>query len=107
MGMTELEYENRIAEIEKEYVKAKHKLYTEYALSNAKYSVGDIISGQGSLILIRKISVTKYIGLPSAVYSGTELKKDLTPRKDGKEGIIHESSAELVKKSVTEAQADN
>lgn len=81
--MTKQEYEERLAALKKQFEKDKNKLSVEFAKSNNPYKVGDILSsGRGVIIRVEKISYRySYDGTPYCVYSGTALKKDLTPRK--------------------------
>lgn len=82
--MDRKEYHERLAQIERNYKMAKSALAAECAKSNNPYQGGDIITnGSGTIIIVEKIEWQYGYGdgLPYCVYSGTALKKDLTPRK--------------------------
>lgn len=96
--MDALEYKERLKKIEEDFEKAKRQLHHDYAMSQVIFKKGDIIKDESWTLRIDKI--TSYIGfhsLPQPVYSGYELKKDLTPRKDGNRVSIYGNNAELVK----------
>lgn len=77
--MTEQMFNDRLKEIEDVYRTSKNNLYREYALLNAKFKVGDIITNGTYTILVQEVDVSKGIGLPEVIYHGIELKNDLTP----------------------------
>ena len=96
--MEVLEYNQRLKKLEEDFEKAKRQLYHDYAMSQTIFKNGDIIKDERWILRIDKI--TSYMGfhsLPQPVYSGYELKKDLTPRKDRNRVSIHGNGAELVK----------
>src|SRR5690242_19211836 len=81
--MTEQEYHKELESIERDYESQKQKLYIKYGMSKKLFENGNVIkSHNGQLLMIDKITVSKFHGLPEPVYHGFELKKDLTPRKD-------------------------
>ena len=82
--MTEQEYTNKLREIKAQASKLEAELIREYTKSQIKFKVGDIISGSQGVLIIEKFGTYMGLGLPEPVYIGPELKKDLTPRKDGK-----------------------
>ena len=89
--------------IEEDCTAAKNKLYVEYGLSQAICKVGDIIKKDDDIVLVDKIRAYKALGLPMPIYHGIQLKKDLTPRKDEKRGIIYGNErVELIKKGEDE-----
>jgi hypothetical protein len=93
-----LMYKQRLENLEKNFEKDKRQLYHDYAMSQVIFKNGDIIKDERWILRIDKI--TSYVGfhsLPQPVYSGYELKKDLTPRKDRNRVSIHGNGAELVK----------
>ena len=64
-----------------------HKM--KFAKANRKANIGDIISDHCCTIKVDKELV--YLSEePYMVYLGIALKKDLTPRKDGKRDSVHE-----------------
>ena len=91
------EYKLKLKEIEAEYGANKKALDKEYALSNAKFKVGDIIKGERWTIKVDTISTYVWCGEPEPVYRGYELKKDLTPKKSMERQSIHGNNAELIK----------
>jgi len=90
-------YLNKLKEIEDNYLLEKNTLHKEYALSNAKFKVGDTIKDDRWVFTIDKITVFKGFSDPEAVYHGFELKKDLTPKKNRNRVCIHGNRCELVK----------
>lgn len=86
--MEEKDYNAKIAQAENDYKKALHKIYAEFALSNAKFKIGDTIADSSKTIVVQKITTNKFIGLPCAVYHGVELKKDLKPKKNSPINVI-------------------
>lgn len=96
--MTEQEYTNKLREIKAQASKLEAELIREYAKSQIKFKVGDIISGTQGIMVIEKFGTYMGLGLPEPVYIGPELKKDLTPRKDGNVlSIYGNRHAKLVK----------
>ena len=95
--MLETKYKEKELEIEAAYTEAKKQLYIKFALSNALFKKGDIIKNHRVTMLIDRITVSKSLGLPEPVYTGFELKKDLTPRKDQNRVSIYGNKGELVK----------
>ena len=102
--MEELEYNERLKQIETDYDNAKKKLYLDYAMSKVIFKKGDIIKDSRCFMLIDKITVSKSFGLPEPVYTGVELTKDLKPRKNGSRVSIFGNNAELIK--LTEIKKD-
>ena len=98
--MTEQEFDEQLKNIEDNYQKEKYSLHLKYGLSHSLFKKGDIIRDERWAILIDKITVSKFGKLPEPVYLGFELKKDLTPRKDGKRVSIHGNyNVQLIKKA--------
>lgn len=98
--MTEEEYKSRLDAIDKEADIAKNNLYRQYAGDQVKFKIGDIIRDQRWTLIVEKISAYKGFGLPEPVYKGREIKKDLTPRKDGNVVAIYgNKGVELIKKN--------
>lgn len=105
--MTLEEYNTKINEAKKRHEAEINSLHKEYAMSNAKFSVGDIIKDHRWTLLIDKITWSKFMSDPEPVYQGLELKKDLTPRKDGSRVSIYGNKADLVKKAETNENIQN
>ena len=89
-------YLNTLKEIESDYRSKIINLNVEYALSNAKFKVGDTIKDERWALTIDKITTYKGYDLPVPVYHGFELKKDLTPKKNGYRVSIYGNEAELI-----------
>lgn len=101
--MEEKEYKEKLMQIEVDYKKAKIDLHTQFALENAKFKKGDIIRDHRWTILVETISVAIPFmeKIPVAVYKGSVLKKDLTPKVNGDKSSIYgnEKSLELIKQA--------
>ena len=96
--MTEEEYKTKLKGIEDNFELSKRKLNYEYAMSTAIFKVGDIIGDSRWSLLIDRITVSAYsYELPKPVYHGLELRKDLSPRKDGSRVCIYGNDAKLIK----------
>ncbi len=80
--MTEQEYTERLARLEKEHQRAKSKLVREYALINNPYKVGDVLEDHYHTIKVEAM-IPQYSsnGFGEMLYVGVDLKKDLTPKK--------------------------
>lgn len=90
------DYESRSKEINERFEKEKKELAKEYAFANNTYKEGDIIADSVGSIKIERIQysvggnwLNKY---PECVFSGVELKKDLTPTKKGEKRKIYQSN---------------
>jgi len=96
--MEQIEYKNRMKEIEKSFNDAKTKLYKEYAASHRKFNIGDVIRDHSDTILVEAFGTSKVLDLPEPTYIGKALKKDLTPKKSGEYATIYgNNGVELVK----------
>jgi hypothetical protein len=99
------DYKKEVEILEEQFRLQKQKIAREYALGTAKFIPGDIIKDSVSIIEIKKIKWQYSLYAPIVVYEGVELKKDLTPKKDGSIRCIfgngHSNNpVELVKKKV-------
>lgn len=81
IGMSEELYNIKLSEINKQYEESKIKLYKEYALSNAKFQVGDTITDGMIIIKIQSINTHKSLDLPIPFYKGIQLDKKFNPTK--------------------------
>lgn len=100
--MEEKEYNEKLLQIEADYKKAKSDLHIQFAMANAEFKKGDIIRDHRWTILVESISVTIPFmeKLPVAVYKGSVLKKDLTPKVNGdKESLYGNGGIELVREA--------
>lgn len=81
--MNTFEYKDKRANLKSDYEAALRKLDEEYVISNCPYKVGDIFTDHLGTIKIEKIKSGYFGNGPEAVFIGTELKKDGTPKKSG------------------------
>ena len=96
--MTQEQYDLKLKDINNSFEEAKKNLYIEYAKSQRKYKIGDIITDGSVILLIEKFGTNKTFGMPQPTYIGKLLKKDLTPRKSGdSECIYGNHNVELIK----------
>lgn len=94
--MTKEEYQSKLKSIEFEFETARHNLYKEFALSNAKFKLGDMIRDSRFAFVVDRITVSRLFDFPEPVYHGYELRKDLTPRKYKSRVAIYGNKAELI-----------
>ena len=89
-------YDRELKALEKEFELRKERLIKLYAHENNPYKPGDIIKDHIGSIIIEKINYTvEYSSkFPTCRYFGLELKKDLTPRKDGSKRWIYQPNIE-------------
>lgn len=81
--MTREEFDNRMKELELEFVKNKKALLVNFALSNNTIAVGDIVKdhiGCAEVVKVNNVQCT-YNGYSEMKYNCIELKKDGTPKK--------------------------
>ncbi len=83
--MKEEDYLIKIAELEKDFNKAKYQLSVEFAMSNNTYPIGSILTDHKETIRVDKIKVEMPFmsKIPCCVYYGVGIKKDGKPMKDG------------------------
>lgn len=90
------EYKKKLSDLTAQFDHDKSQLAKEYAFSNNELKVGDTATDHIGTIMIEKISYTTgnvwNNVSPECVYFGSELKKDLTPRKDGSKRKIYQSN---------------
>lgn len=89
--MTLQEYKNRLKESEDKHRAEIRALRIEFALKNATHTKGDIVTDHIGSIKVDAVCCGAY-GDPQTIYYGVELKKDLTPRKDGAKRWVYQSS---------------
>jgi len=92
--------QDKLSEIDSLAKKQKNKLMFDYAIKNAKYKIGEVVTNRATTIAMEKIQWTSGSdgNNPQPVYYGKILTKKLKPRKDGETHIIFENDAILVNK---------
>ena len=97
--MTEAEYKHKLQVIETEYLQSKKQLYIDYAASQRIFKIGDVIKNDfGTIIEVQKFGTSVTFGLPKPTYIGSELRKDLVPKKNGDIGTVYgNDGVELLK----------
>lgn len=84
-------YKVQLGILTAKFEKDKRDLDSQYAVSNKRFVKGDIIKNHNSTILIDEYKLARsFNGIPYIVYHGFELKKDLTPKKNGARDSIHD-----------------
>lgn len=88
--MTIEEYKEELASLTKLFESQKRKLDSNYAMTNKQFAVGQILKNHNATILVDEYKIGRdFNGIPYIVYYGVELKKDLTPKKNGNRESIH------------------
>ena len=95
------DYQNKLKTLEEVFKKDKQALQIKYALSQALCKEGDIISYTNTFTTIKvtKIGCDISYGNPIPVYTGIELKKDLTPKKSGEIRSIYGNEQLIIVKT--------
>ena len=85
------EYKDKLKGLELEFEQKKSKLIKEYVDANNPYKIGDKVTDHANSIIIEKIKYHILLtGIPCAVYYGSELKKDGTPKKNGNKTYVYQ-----------------
>jgi len=88
--MTEIEFKSKLQKIEHDFELSKKQLYIDYAASQRKFKIGDVIKNDnGVIIQIQKFGTSVTFSLPQPTYIGKELRKDLQPKKNGDIGTVY------------------
>lgn len=90
--MTHEEMKQKVAHIESVAELQKKAVYREFAESNAKYKIGDIVGDNSDKIRVETISYYVSNGDISIYYCGPLLTKKGEPRKDGTKRGVFESA---------------
>ena len=90
--MTKQELSARIDAITREAEEKKHLAYKEFAKTNAKYKVGDIVSDAQDTIRVESIHFQVFNGNISIYYWGPRLTKKGQPYKGGGKRAVFESA---------------
>lgn len=89
------ELESELLEIENQAKKLRTEAIKKYCFANNKVKIGDIVQSNngGEIIRVEKIKFSEgFLRLsPECVYEGLRLKKDFTPRLDGKKDTVFQS----------------
>ena len=88
--MTKDEFIAKKQELRKHHENELRKLNKEFALSNNKVKIGDIIEDHRTRIEVEIIDLFCGCSFPSCKYSGPRLKKDNTPYKSGEIDTIYQ-----------------
>jgi len=90
--MNREEYSIKRNILKTEYDKKVRELNKEYALSNNKISIGDIITDHIGSIKVEAICITTPFGRdnPCCLYSGTEYTKSGKPFKNGSKRKVYQ-----------------
>ena len=92
------EYKDKLKGLELEFEQKKSKLIKEYVDANNPYKNGDKVTDHANSIIIEKIKYhISLTGIPCAVYYGSELKKDGTPKKNGNEACVYQCNLKTIK----------
>jgi hypothetical protein len=89
------ELESELEEIENQYKKQRSEAIKKYCIANNKVEIGDIVQSNagGEIIKVEKIIFSAGWNklAPECIYEGARLRKDFTPRLDGKKGTVFQS----------------
>lgn len=94
------EYKDKLKGLELEFEQKKSKLIKEYVDANNPYKIGDKVTDHYQDVSIRIEKIKYHIslyGTPCAVYYGSELKKDGTPKKNGNEACVYQCNLKTIK----------
>ena len=84
--MNKIEYQRKQEEIEQDYKNRKKLLDKEFAHSNNKIKIGDIIEINGIKIKVELMGMSNYYNAyPQLVYKGIRLTKSNNPFKNNEE----------------------
>jgi hypothetical protein len=76
--MNEIEYKNKLAEIERVSKQSKYILAQKYAFSNTSVQIGDIVEDHIGRIKVERIKfcIMSYNSLPDCVFQGIIINKN-------------------------------
>lgn len=93
MELKDLEAE--LDEIESHYKKQRSVAIKKYCIANNPVKIGDIVQSNAGGEIIKVENITFSAGwkklAPECIYEGARLKKDFTPRLDGKKDTVFQS----------------
>ena len=94
-------YEKDLKEAKQRRNDRKSIALNKWAITNARFNVGDIIESQGTIIqVVRRYGrYSQYYGTKGLYveYRGPKLTKKLQPRKDGERSSIYDDGREIKK----------
>tara|TARA_R100000951_G_scaffold97898_1_gene87713 strand:- start:1662 stop:1946 length:285 start_codon:yes stop_codon:yes gene_type:complete len=86
-------YKEMQSELKKDFENKNRMLDIKYAISNQKFSIGDLIESNQGKIYVEDVKYSRGFMRedPEAVYCGVQLTKKLNPRKDKNKINIYQS----------------
>lgn len=106
--MTLEEYKQRLSVLKQEAEKARLVLAKEYALSNNKVKIGDIITDHIGSIIVKKIFIEHALLTgPSCFYEGIELLKTGLPNKKNKLRAVWQSNIKNISPQSLDTNTQN
>ncbi len=75
---------SELKRLENEYFTERTRMIKAYCDAHNTHKVGDVVTDHIGSVKLHKISYYVHSEHPCCIYVGLELKKDGTPRKDGK-----------------------
>lgn len=89
--MTREELDKHIRVLQNQFEEEKKRLIILYIKQNNPYVIGDIVKDHKDILKIESIQYSLY-GPICAVYTGIELKADLTPKKKQTGAVVYQSN---------------
>jgi hypothetical protein len=96
--MDKQEFDKKVKSLRTKFESDKKELALAYAKENNPYKIGDTITDHAGSLIIERIDYSLTFGngeYPCCVYSGTELKKDGTPKKNQEGRGVYQSNLHL------------
>lgn len=90
--MTKELYQQRLYDLQKQYLNDRDNIMKEFALANNPYKIDDIVTDHIGSLTIKKISFYLTEDAPQCIFTGIELKKDLTPVKKQTGRAVYQSN---------------
>lgn len=88
--MNRKEFDVKFENLEREYSNLKQKLMIEYANSNSKVKIDDVVSDGTDKIKVKKISHYQGLEGPMCRYDGIKLRKDGTEYKSSEKATVYQ-----------------
>jgi hypothetical protein len=99
--MTQIEYDEKLNQIETTYNEAKKGLQIRFAMEARRFNIGDIISNGVFIIKVEKFGAFIWNKMPSPTYIGPELTKKHEPKKNGDRATIYDGSDVILIQAAT------